>query len=236
MDEKNIAPYGSWATFVNTLERFTEVGVPPRIDRTAFPGLEWNAASRLLGALRFFGMIDELGNPQGPLYDVVVAEGAERPKALEALMRKSYAALFDLDLSLVTPGHLADTISQQYNVKGDTLEKAMRFFLAAASFVGLELSPLLLREKTRRPTKRTAKTAKAAKPATSAPAATPAASPAQTPSNSGSVRTITLDSGGTVTVNAVVDWLALTPRDREFVFGLIDALATYERNKGGIDV
>jgi hypothetical protein len=223
VDEKRpTAPYGAFDTTKNVFERFVE-GVPPRIDRSAFPGLAWNAITRLIGGLRFLGFIDDAGNPLPALHAVSVPDEAKRKEEFEKVLRASYPEVFKLDLARVTPAHLAETLGQNYNAAGDTREKAVRFFISAAQYVGVPLSPLLTRERGRRPTG-------------NIPRRTRTAPPRQKPipqvellpqQNAGATRTIRLSSGGTVTVTASVNFLALNAADRAFVFDLIDKLNDY---------
>ena len=44
----------------------------------------------------------------------------------------------------------------------------------------------------------------------------------------GTSRTVSLSSGGSLTVSATLDLFKLNPKDRAFVFDLIDKLAAYE--------
>lgn len=216
------APYGAFSTMKrNAIEAFVE-GVPERIDRSAFPGLAWNAITRLIGGLRFLGLIDDDGTPQPALHKLAVPDEAVRKTEMEKLLRTSYSEVFKLDLARTTPALLADTLGGAYNATGDTREKAVRFFLQAVVYVGVPVSTLLLRDQTRKPTVRIKRRVTAAKPA-EAPLPTPSAPEA----SSGATRTIHLASGGRLTLTAAIDFLTLTPSDRAFVFELIDKLSTY---------
>jgi len=224
-DSKTTAAYGAWKTTETALDMFAE-GIPPRIDRSAFPGLAWNAQTRLLVGLRFLGLIDENGVPLPPLTSVAVKDEAARKKAVAEMLRRAYPEVFALDLARVTPAHLAETLGEAYNATGDTRDKAVRFFLAAATYAGIPLSQMLTRDRTRRPgngrgPKKRFVIAKAkAKPAEMEP---------PPPPTGGASRTIRLQSGGALTVTATVDFLSLSSDDRQFVFEMIDKLANYEQ-------
>jgi hypothetical protein len=43
-----------------------------------------------------------------------------------------------------------------------------------------------------------------------------------------SVRTLHLNSGGTIALTVSVDWLKLSKSDREWLFGLVDKVTAYE--------
>lgn len=51
----------------------------------------------------------------------------------------------------------------------------------------------------------------------------------------GESRTVTLRSGGTLTISASAGWLSLSADDRKFVFGLIDELTAYEKKSATDD-
>ncbi len=224
------APYGSWETTFNALQRFAE-GVPPRVDRTAFPGLAWVAATRLLNGLRFLGLIDEEGRPQPMLSSVAIADEAARKYALGKILREQYAEAFKLDLARVTPAHLAETLGEAYNTKGDTREKAVRFFVAAATYAGIPLSPLLTREKGRKPSNGGAGRQRRRQfppPNTKSIFRVPDEAPGTEPT-----RVVRLKSGGVLTLTAAVDFLTLSADDRKYVFDLIDKLSAYQQPEEG---
>lgn len=224
-DSKTTAAYGAWRTTEKALDMFAE-GIPPRVDRSAFPGLAWNAQTRLLGGLRFLGLIDDNGVPLPLLASVAVNDEAARKKAVGEVLRRAYPEVFKLDLARVTPAHLAETLGENYNASGDTRDKAVRFFLAAASYAGMALSPMLTRDRTRRPGN-----GRGAKKrfVIARPKSKPEMEPTPRETTVGASRTIRLQSGGTLTVIATVDFLSLSSDDRQFVFDVIDKLAKYDQ-------
>jgi hypothetical protein len=125
-----------------------------------------------------------------------------------------------------TLGELSEQMEKSYSVSGSSRRKAVRFFLAATTYTGVLLSPHL-KSKSRgseggAPTvrRRRSRTRVAGEP--EAPQKAPAS---QTGSTS---RVVSLKSGGTVTLPAGVDFLALDQAERDFVFKLIDELKQYE--------
>lgn len=225
------APYGAWETMKNALEAFSQ-GVPPRIDRSAFPGLSWNATTRLLNGMRFLGFIADDGTPQATFMLLATeAEELRKTHFSEVLMMR-YPELFKLNLAVVTPAHLAETLGAAYNVAGDTREKAVRFFVGAATYAGLTLSPLL-RERASRPVGTSR--AKRSRVAGSVAIRGGQRDLAIVPTHGGSVstRTVTLRSGGTLTLTTAVNFLEISAADRQFVFEINDKLAAYERGAEG---
>jgi hypothetical protein len=219
------AVYVSFSTFENSITQLAQ-GVPNVIDRTVFPGLSGGVQSQLFAGMRFLGLIDEKSRPLKDLHDLAVTDEAARNKKLEALLRKHYAALFALNLEKTTPGEANQVMRDSYGVSGDTAEKAMRFFLSAAERVGIPLSPLF---KTAKATPNGASgsagaTRKRAKKSPKGDEDLPVVPPAA----AGESRTVTLRSGGVLTISASTGFLALSSEDRKFVFDLIDKLADYE--------
>lgn len=227
-DGTKAASYIPYKTLTNTLDRFRSGHLPNRIDRTVFPGQSGAAQTQLLAAMKFLGLIDEeLNTPTDVFKKLVPADEATRKKLLRGVLETSYAELFKLDLLKATPGQLNETMAAHYTVSGSTLVKAVRFFVAAATDVGIELSPLLSKQKVRAgngaaPRRRRGPRLKQPQPLSLAPA-----SPA-----SGTTKTVELKSGGTLTVSGTFDPFSLNSADRAFVFGLIDKLDEYQNTTG----
>jgi hypothetical protein len=229
-DNGRSAAYGSWGTMKNAFDGLAQ-GVHHRIDRTAFPGMSGGAQTALLAGLRFLGLINADGTPTPALHSLAVPDESARKKQIEAVLREKYADLFALDLTKVTPALLEERMGESYNVSGSTRDKAVRFFLQALEYLEIPVSPLFK------------------KVAASAPGATRKRRAVQRPKAGGepligddedegdddeppapgTSRTVSLRSGGTLTVSASMDVFKLSVSDRGFVFGLIDKLDEYEQ-------
>ena len=228
--QKRTAAYIPWATFNNALNQLAK-GMPSRIDRSVFTGLAWNVQNQLFIALKFFNLLKGEDEPTTLLDELVKGTEEERKAKFKKVVEDSYAELIAIDLTKATRGHFEEKLGELYNVTGDTRVKAVRFFISAATFVGLPLSEFIVPKDgngsgTKRP--RQAGRPKARKqgiPTSSAPL-DPPVGPAKP---SGTSKTVSLASGGTLTVSATVDWFALNPEDRAFVFGLIDKLEEYAK-------
>jgi hypothetical protein len=223
--------YIPWKTFTNTLDALTK-HMPNRIDKSAFPGQSGAGQSQLLLAFRFFGFIADDLKPTPALLAVAVSDEAARKKALRKLTDEKYAPLIALNLMKTTPAEFAEKMTEAYNISGDTRLKATRFFLSAADYLGIEISPLLLRDKTkpvgngdtRRRRRRPAEVISEDEADFIAQETGQAHIP-------GESRSIELRSGGTLTVSASTKFMQLSSADRNFVFGLIDKLEEYEAQK-----
>jgi len=133
-------PYNiSFRTFLNLLQRMEEEGgTPPRIDRSYLRSLSGQAQTYLMGALRSFGLIGENGDVTAEL-DALVSKSQDRPKLLAEILRRCYSGAIEHGEMHGTPKQLEEVFAQ-FNVSGDTLRKAMTFYLHAAEFAGLPIS------------------------------------------------------------------------------------------------
>ena len=228
VDENAAAVYVSWLTFLNALTSLAQ-GLPNQIDRSSFPGLSGGVQSQLFAGLKFLGLITDDGKPTAQLHSLAVPDESARKLALKSILEECYADLFALDLAKTTPKQLADCMADSYNVTGDTKDRAVRFFLQAATYVGIPLSRYLRVPGASTPTQqRVRRRVGSAKPklvSNDEPVA------GATTATAGARRVITLESGGTLSLIASIDLFQLTPSDRTFVFGLIDAFEKYEKDR-----
>lgn len=220
------AVYVAWSTFNNTLNDLVQ-GIPNVIDRSAFPGQSWGVQAQLIAGFKFLGLITDAGKPTQSLEALAVRDQAARKEKLKTILKERYAELFALDLTKTTPVQLNERMAASYNVTGDTREKAMRFFLSAVQHAGIPVSRLLQPKGGNgtgaAPTPRRRRTVPRPRPEAQNPPLAPSGIGGSTS------RVVMLRSGGTLTVSAAADLLNLSGDDREFVFGLIDKLADYEK-------
>jgi hypothetical protein len=216
---------------MNTLDALAG-NIPNRIDRTVFPGQSGGTQNQLLTAFKFLGFINDEGKPQPILSAVAVPDPEQRKVALRRLIESKYADLFALNLMKTTPSELAEQMTKSYNVSGDTRLKATRFFLAAAAYLGIPVSPLLLRDKTKLTaggsTAKNATRKRRTRRIDDADDGLDDDVDLPLPPASGEARSVRLKSGGTLTLSASTKFMALSSADRNFVFGLIDKLEEYE--------
>lgn len=203
------APYVPFRTFMAALEGF-ERGLPSQIDRSLWPSYSGAIRGQLLAALRFFGLIDEGHCPTPGLRELVARPEARRG-CLRALLEKCYQPLMALELTRSSPHQFDEAVRSLYGLGGATHRKAVSFFLQAAQYAGIPLSPLL------KARTRTAAFGHRRAPAAAAPAPGPGVS-----------KSVELKSGGSVTLTASLDLFSLSAEDRAFVFDLIDRMQQYE--------
>lgn len=207
-------PYVPFKTFLAAIEGF-ERGVPTQIDRSLWPSYSGAIQGQLLGAFRFLNFMDDNQCPTVRLREMAAAR-EDRRAPLRAALEAHYGTLTALDLGRASPRQFDDAM-RQYGLSGATHKKAVSFFLQAASYAGMPLSALL-KQKTRAG-------------GAHRRAAGEAPAKAAAPQAAGS-RSVRLESGGVVAVSVNADLLALSTKDRDFVFELIDRLRRYEHEKG----
>jgi len=221
-DQKATVAYAPFKTFQSAIESL-EHGVPQRIDASIWPSYSGAIRSQLLGAFKFLGLIDESGKPSESLKELVEKK-VTRKATLRKILETSYPQLIGMNLKTSTPKQF-DEAMRRFEVQGQTLVKATSFFLQAAKYSELPISPLLLERK---------RTNGARRQRLVGGAPTRAQEEIEEEIESGALGTskaVQLESGLTLTVTVSGNFLDLTPRDREFVFGMIDKLDDYGKQQ-----
>jgi hypothetical protein len=137
LDEGFKPPYISFRTLLNLVERMADQGAPPRIDRTFLSGSE-GGKTQVLAALRALGFIDGDGNVT-PKLDQMVKNPDERSGIIKEWLEENFAEPVRLGSINATQGQLQDAF-KTYGVSGDTMRKAIAFYLRAAEFAGVPVS------------------------------------------------------------------------------------------------
>ncbi len=224
-EKKLAAVYVSWKTFENSITALSKGEIPNVIDKSVFPGMAYSVQNQFFTALRFLGLIDQDNKPLPDLAELCNSVERRRKEKLSEILQRRYSELFAINLKKATPAEVEKKIADAYGNVGDTKEKAVRFFVSAAEYAGIELSPLLLPKKGANGGRTTAQRKRAPR-RQSAPAAI------EQQAKSGTSKTVRLQSGGTLTLSATLDLFALNPEDRKFVFDLIDKLDGYKQPEG----
>lgn len=138
---KRPIPAFSFETFNNFLDEFPNP-MPSHIDRSVFPGtMSGGNRSYILSTLRFFDLIDDAGIPGEDFVALVAADKAARSPIWHRLITDKYRFLLDnVDIERTTASKVADAFRTQ-GIGGDTVRKAVTFFLHAAKAANLRVSP-----------------------------------------------------------------------------------------------
>jgi hypothetical protein len=222
-EQKATVAYAPFKTFLSAIETL-EQGVPQRIDSSIWPSYSGAIRSQLLASFRFLGLINDDGTPAQSLKQLVENKDA-RKTALRKILERSYPELIGMNLTTTTPKQFGEAM-REYGIQGATLSKATSFFLQAAKYSDLPISALLLERKPR--------VAGARKQKAISSAAFRSDQDLQADSGltgEGTSKSITLESGLTLTVTVSGNFFKLTAGDREFVFGMIDKLDEYGKQQ-----
>jgi hypothetical protein len=225
MSSGTSAAYLPFRTFLSAIDSL-EHGVPKQIDRTIWRSQSGIVQGQIMIALRFFGLVDDADKPTVALHRFV--DGKEhRPEHIRALLHYAYHDIIDRDLTKMTPKML-DEAMDQYNVSGDTKKKAVRFFLQAAKYAELPMHPLLagqIRNTSGRKPRRKALARENGAASSDQPIVTDKNSAGSTQD----ITTVSLKSGGKLTLIVNVNLITLSSEDRQFVFGVIDKFKEYPK-------
>jgi hypothetical protein len=219
MSNKRAPAYLPFKTFLSALDRLAQ-GMPHEVNKECFPTYSGVMQGQIIGALRFFNLIDDSGVPKGSALEQLALQKsiARRKVNLLPLVRTAYSDLMKLDPARLTPSKF-DSAFESYGISGETKRRAKTFFIHAAQFVGLELSPLLTRRTRASSAKR---------------------KNLQHQNNDPSIlskekftqineEAITIQLSGDVTLTIILAGrlTRLSKEDREFAFGIIDSVNAY---------
>jgi hypothetical protein len=218
-DKKPTVAYVPFKTFLSAIDGL-KPRVPVNINRTVLDNQSGAMISQILGAFRFLGLIGPKGEPTTDLH-LLVENEANRKDTVRKIIQRSYIPAITQDLAKMDLRTLQGAM-QYYEITGATLQKAITFFLQAARFAEMPLSPYLTK-KTRGPNTRKKR------------GLSPRANQEEmgqpnfvNPLTGGPHKTIKLSNGGSLTLQANVDTFQMTSEDRGFVLKLLDSIEEYE--------
>ena len=222
--DKKLSPaYVPFRTFMSALDSLQH-GVPNTIDRTVWPTFSGLYQSQTLGAFRFLGLIDAEGKPT-PDLQKLVEEKDSRPTHLRKILERSYESLVKENLMKMTTGSF-NSAMEEYGATGDTHRKAVSFFLKAAKYAGLPISPYIKKI-------RTARTIRRRRPPNHASRGqyvgeSRGISDNGESSSTGPTKTVEMGNGITLSLATSADTFQMTSEDRQFVLGLLEQIEKYE--------
>lgn len=139
------APYATFTTFLNFFNKLQETAIPSRIDPSVFGNASGSISYSVIAALKSLKLIDAEGIPSAEFRQFVNASEDDRKPMMAAFLRRGYPSLWNgsIDLATVSAGQFDEHLRQEYDVKGSTVDKAAAFFIAAAKFAEMPISPHL---------------------------------------------------------------------------------------------
>jgi len=141
--EKTIKPpYVSFVTFINSINRLRDIGVPNRIDASVFPGQSGSGVAALLGTFRYLKLIDDAGSPEDSFRQLVEADDKNRGAILKPILQERYGFITNANFDLATASaRQVEEAFRSQGIDGSTVTKSVSFFLSAANMAGLATSP-----------------------------------------------------------------------------------------------
>jgi hypothetical protein len=132
------APYIPFRRILNLADRMLEEGTPGRIDRGYLSNLSGTDRSYLITALRTLGLMGEQGEVTDTMKALVSRE--TRKQTVGVLVAMYYTRAIQLGDN-ATQDQLLEVFREYYGVGGETARKAATFYLQAAQFAEMPLSP-----------------------------------------------------------------------------------------------
>lgn len=212
-----VPPYISFSTLTGLFEKMEDKAPPPRIDRSYLDNMSGGYQTAVITALKSLDLIGDQGEITPALIEIVQNPDL-RPKAMGAILREKYAEQIALGEQNATQGQLEE-VFKRYGFSGETLRKAIVFFLHACNFAQIPVSPNF-RSPKRAPRKRGPK--KAQEP--SERSDTTANTPASTGTAKGDTVMVTLPSGETLTLIVSTSVLSLDRDERKQVLDIVDTM------------
>lgn len=141
-------PYIAFQTLKTLLQNMKADGVPGRIDKTMLRNFSGAVASQLITALKFLHLTDAAGHPQPPLRSLVEAYGTDVwPERLAGIIRTSFSPIFSLNLETATPGQFNEAFAREFDGEGETMRKAVTFFVNAVREAQIPISSYIMKNK-----------------------------------------------------------------------------------------
>ena len=135
----HMPPYASTAAIEQFIERVRNRNAPSRVDQGLLQdfGIPAGAVAPLLSALRWLGLINEVGEPTEVFRSIQTPLEEELSSSLRAIFERQYSeALARLDLKTDTRDHIKAYFGRNYSVA--LANKMTTCFLYLASKAGLE--------------------------------------------------------------------------------------------------
>jgi hypothetical protein len=155
--KRQAPPYIAYQTLKTLVGNMKQHGVPGRIDRSVLGNFSGAVGGQLMTALKFLDLTDKDGHPSPLLARLVEAYGSEDwgPKLAE-ILKRAFAPVFQLNLETATAGQFNERFAQSFEGEGDTLRKAITFFVNAVRDAQIPISVYILKNKKPRavPTKK----------------------------------------------------------------------------------
>lgn len=222
-------PYISFKTLLGVFDRMAKEGIPPQIDRSFLTGMSGGYQTQVLNALRFLGLIEgEEGSVAEEMLEVVDID--TRKKSLGTILWNRYPEPARLGEENATQGQLAAWFRDQFSLAAETQDKAVAFYLQAANYAEIPVSPFFKKPRVTSGTRK--RSVRRKPPAGKTEKPQDVETPGAEEATGKSMFKVALKAGGTVTLMGNFDPFKLTPEERSFVFGLVDDMRKHQQSSG----
>jgi hypothetical protein len=206
--------------------------LPSRIDKSMMTNLAGGDRPKLLNSLKFLGLTEPPNDVPTPLFERFrdTDEGARASAWREVALTRYADAVEGLDLASATQAQVEERFRQAYGISGDTVRKAVAFFLALARMGNVELSTYVKKTRPRGASPSGARTRTPRASRAAGKANTPGAGGGTTPNEKpvgSSAMVVRFKSGGTATLFVAADWVTISTEDRNALIGWIDSMKQY---------
>lgn len=225
-----IPPYISFRTMLDLLQRMSDEEPPARIDKTYLHSYSGGYQTQVIAALNSLGLRKaETGEVTDLLTDLVTGDETARKKLIAGILDSHYGPVRALDRN-ATQGQMLDAFKDMGVNSGDTMRKVVAFFLTAAKYAEIPVSkhwktPAVPRSAKRRSSPGGGDGNGSADAAENKSGGGDGSQ--GTPTPSANLRSVTLRSGGTVTLGLTVDLFSLDDFDQKFVLDLVKKVREY---------
>lgn len=134
------APYMSFKSYTNLLDKLGEEGLPAVFDKSYFGNQSGSLVAQVRSTLRYFDLIDEGYHPTADLEELVKADEEDRKILMKLQAEAKYPEALALGLN-ATGGQL-NKVFQDRGLTGATVDKAVAFYLGLVEYLGIEVSPM----------------------------------------------------------------------------------------------
>lgn len=132
-------PYIAYRTLDDLIQRMSDDGAPPQIDRSYLDNYSGGYGGQVIAALEWLDLLEKNGALRPRLKALIQADSEERKRLIGEILLEKYPTVVELGKVNATQQQHED-VFREMGVSGDTLRKAVAFYIKAAQYAGIPLS------------------------------------------------------------------------------------------------
>jgi hypothetical protein len=132
-------PYIAFRTLEDLIQRMSDDGAPPQIDRSYLDNYSGGYGGQVIAALESLDLLEKNGGLKPRLKALIQGDASERKRLFAEILQERYPRVIELGKINATQQQHED-VFREMGVSGDTLRKAVAFYIKAAQFSGVPLS------------------------------------------------------------------------------------------------